>query len=107
MTELARRLGYDDDTALVIVSCDDLGSCHAANVGVYQAVREGAATCASIRHWSERLGTKVRGEKHDWWGADDRKWHLLVEQIIPEHPDLAAHAEKMSTIDYEGRAAVE
>lgn len=48
MTTLAERLGYDADAKLVIVSCDDLGSCHAANIGVYQAIREGAATCASI-----------------------------------------------------------
>lgn len=32
----------------MIISCDDLGSCHGANVGVYQALREGVATCASI-----------------------------------------------------------
>jgi hypothetical protein len=48
MTALARRLGYDDDTKLVIVSCDDLGACHSANVGVYGALRDGVATCASI-----------------------------------------------------------
>ena len=48
MTALARRLGYDDDTKLVIISCDDLGACHSANVGVYGALRDGVATCASI-----------------------------------------------------------
>ncbi len=48
MTTLAERLGHDADARLVIVSCDDLGSCHAANVGVYEAIRDGAATCASI-----------------------------------------------------------
>lgn len=48
MTELCRRLGYPDDARLVILSCDDLGSCHAANVGVYRALRDGVATCASI-----------------------------------------------------------
>jgi predicted glycoside hydrolase/deacetylase ChbG (UPF0249 family) len=32
----------------VILSCDDLGSCHAANVGVYRALHDGAATCASL-----------------------------------------------------------
>ena len=48
MGTLAERLGHTADTKLVILSCDDLGSCHAANVGVYQAIREGAATCASI-----------------------------------------------------------
>jgi chitin disaccharide deacetylase len=48
MTSLAERLGYDDDAKLVIISCDDLGACHGANVGVYGALREGLATCASI-----------------------------------------------------------
>lgn len=46
MTEgqsLAVRLGYSDDTKLVILSCDDLGSCHASNVGVYDAIRNGVA----------------------------------------------------------------
>ena len=33
---------------MVIISCDDLGACHSANVGVYGALREGLATCASI-----------------------------------------------------------
>lgn len=69
--------------------------------------RDSVATCGSIRHWSERLGTKVDGETHDWWGADDRKWHLLVDQIVPEHADLARHADKMNGLDHEGRAAVE
>jgi predicted glycoside hydrolase/deacetylase ChbG (UPF0249 family) len=45
---LAERLGHSADTKLVILSCDDLGSCHAANIGVYEAIRRGAATCASI-----------------------------------------------------------
>jgi len=45
---LAERLGHDADAKLVILSCDDLGSCHAANVGVYEAIRDGMATCASI-----------------------------------------------------------
>ena len=48
MATLARRLGYDDDAKLVVISCDDLGACHAANVGVYGALRDGIATCASI-----------------------------------------------------------
>ena len=48
MESLAERLGHAADAKLVILSCDDLGSCHAATVGVYQAIREGVATCASI-----------------------------------------------------------
>jgi predicted glycoside hydrolase/deacetylase ChbG (UPF0249 family) len=45
---LAERLGHPADARLVIISCDDLGLCHAADVGVYTAMREGAATCASL-----------------------------------------------------------
>jgi len=48
VSTLAERLGHAPDARLVILSCDDLGSCHAANMGVYQAIREGVATCASI-----------------------------------------------------------
>jgi predicted glycoside hydrolase/deacetylase ChbG (UPF0249 family) len=45
---LAERLGHRPDDRLVIISCDDLGSCHAANVGVFEALHNGVATCASI-----------------------------------------------------------
>ena len=48
MSELAERLGYSADTRLVIISCDDLGSCHAANEGVLGALHHGVATCASL-----------------------------------------------------------
>jgi len=47
-TTLAEQLGYASDARIVVLSCDDLGSCHSANVGVYQALRDGTATCASI-----------------------------------------------------------
>jgi chitin disaccharide deacetylase len=47
-TTLAERLGYSPDDRLVILSCDDLGSCHGANVGVLRALHEGVATCASL-----------------------------------------------------------
>lgn len=54
-------------------------------------MRNGWDTCRSIERWSERLGKHVNGESHDWWGVKRRKWRLLVEQIVPEHADLALH----------------
>jgi predicted glycoside hydrolase/deacetylase ChbG (UPF0249 family) len=48
VTTLNDALGYPADARLVILSCDDLGSSHAANVGVYAALRDGVATCASL-----------------------------------------------------------
>ena len=43
---LAERLGYSADDRLLIVNCDDLGSSHAANLGCYDALREGVARTA-------------------------------------------------------------
>jgi len=48
MSELARRLGHPADAKLLIISCDDLGSSHAANEGVVAALHDGVATCASL-----------------------------------------------------------
>ncbi len=62
---LAERLGHNADTKLVIISCDDLGSCHGATVGVYKALREGVATCASIMMpapWAQFAAAEYKGE---------------------------------------------
>lgn len=62
---LASRLGHPDDAKLVIISCDDLGSCHGATVGVYRALREGVATCASIMMpapWARFAAAEYAGE---------------------------------------------
>jgi len=64
-TTLAERLGYESDTKLVILSCDDLGSCHAANIGVYRAMREGVATCASVMvpaPWARHAASMYDGD---------------------------------------------
>ena len=62
---LASRLGHTDDARLVIISCDDLGSCHGATEGVYQAIRDGVATCASIMvpaPWARYAADQYKGE---------------------------------------------
>ena len=62
---LASRLGRKDDARLVIISCDDLGSCHGATEGVYQAIRDGVATCASIMvpaPWARYAADQYKGE---------------------------------------------
>jgi predicted glycoside hydrolase/deacetylase ChbG (UPF0249 family) len=62
---LAERLGYPGDARLVIVSCDDLGACHALNVGVYDALRAGVATSASLMvpaPWAREAAARYRGE---------------------------------------------
>lgn len=48
MATTAERLGYPADAKLVIVNGDDIGMCHAANVGTARAFREGILTAASL-----------------------------------------------------------
>src|SRR4249920_3639730 len=65
MATLAERLGYRPGDRLVIISCDDLGACHASNVGVYDALREGVATSASLMvpaPWAREASAQYRGE---------------------------------------------
>jgi predicted glycoside hydrolase/deacetylase ChbG (UPF0249 family) len=79
MQSLAERLGYAPDDRLVIVSCDDLGSCHAANEGVYQALRKGVASCASLMvpaPWARDAALRYRP-------TDDIGVHLTLNC---EHP---------------------
>ena len=71
---LAERLGHHADDRLVILSCDDLGSCHAANVGVYQALRDGSATCASLMVPAPWAGHAA----HDALPTDDIGVHLTL-----------------------------
>jgi predicted glycoside hydrolase/deacetylase ChbG (UPF0249 family) len=62
---LAERLGYGPDDRLVIVSCDDLGACHAINVAVFDALRAGVATSASLMvpaPWAREAAARYRGE---------------------------------------------
>lgn len=62
---LASRLGHSDDARLVIISCDDLGSCHGSTEGVYEAIRNGVATCASIMvpaPWARYAADQYSGE---------------------------------------------
>jgi chitin disaccharide deacetylase len=70
---LAERLGYDRNAKLLILNCDDLGFCHAANVGVYQALRDGLGTSASLMvpcPWARGAAAAYRG--------DDVGVHLTV-----------------------------
>ena len=71
-------------------------------------VRNGWDTCQSIDNWSKRLGTNVADDTHDWWGINNRKWHLLVDQIVATNPDLQPHLATIRNYsDHTNMAAVE
>lgn len=52
-------------------------------------VRDGWETCASIESWSKRCGETSGGETHDWWGVNQRKWHLMLDQLVSPDPYFA------------------
>ena len=65
MPSLAERLGYADDAKLLILNCDDLGFCHAATTGVYDALRDGLASSASLvvpAPWAREAASRFRGD---------------------------------------------
>ena len=65
MSTLAERLGYPADARLLIINCDDLGMTYAGNVGVYDALRNGVATSATLMvpcPWARDAAQQYRGE---------------------------------------------
>jgi predicted glycoside hydrolase/deacetylase ChbG (UPF0249 family) len=62
---LVERLGYPAGSKLVIINGDELGLTHSSNVGVYDALRHGAATSASMMvpaPWGRDAAAQYRGE---------------------------------------------
>lgn len=111
MESLAERLGHPPDARLLIVNCDDLGSNHAANLGVYEALRTGTATSATLMvpcPWAREAASHYRGEdvgvqltlnaEHDMyrWGPITHSPSLLdgdggfprTRQDVWDHADL-------------------
>ena len=71
-------------------------------------VRDGWDTVRSIDRWSDRLGQETASRTHDWWGVDDRKWRLLVRDVVAADPALADRVEAIGALDgHRDRAAVE
>jgi predicted glycoside hydrolase/deacetylase ChbG (UPF0249 family) len=65
VTTVAERLGYGPDDRVLIINCDDLGVCHSANIAVYEALRDGLATSASLMvpcPWARDAAARYRGE---------------------------------------------
>jgi chitin disaccharide deacetylase len=65
VSNLAERLGHAPDAKLLVVNCDDLGSTRSANVGIYDALRNGVATSASLMvpcPWARDAAAQYRGE---------------------------------------------
>ena len=65
MLTLAERLGFDPEARLLILNADDLGMCHSANEGVFDALRSGRCSSASLMvpcPWAREAAAQYRGE---------------------------------------------
>lgn len=71
-------------------------------------IRSGWETCHSINSWSQRLGETKNDETHDWWGANDRKWKIMLEELIRPSPLFADCYEEIKNFgSHSDRASVE
>ncbi len=65
MSDLVSRLGHPSDARLLILSCTNLGQAHGANVAVYESLRQGLATTASLMvpcPWARDAAERFHGE---------------------------------------------
>ncbi|HSH61223.1 MAG TPA: polysaccharide deacetylase family protein [Acidimicrobiales bacterium] len=91
MTSVAERLGYAPKAKLLIVNCDELGVAHAANVGVYEALRDGLATSASLMvptPWAREAAARYRGEDIGVQLTLNAQWELYRWGPITQAPSL-------------------
>ncbi len=71
-------------------------------------VRNGRDSVYSTAAWSKREGRQVNGVVEDWWGADRRKWKIMVDELVAANPDLSPHKEEVAAFTrHEDMAAVE
>jgi predicted glycoside hydrolase/deacetylase ChbG (UPF0249 family) len=91
VTTLAERLGYPPDATLLIINCDELGVSHAANVGVYEALREGLATSSSLMvpcPWAREAAARYRGEDVGVHLTLNSEWEVYRWGPITHAPSL-------------------
>jgi predicted glycoside hydrolase/deacetylase ChbG (UPF0249 family) len=88
---LAERLGYAPDDKLLIVNCDDLGSSRAANVAVYDALRSGVGTSATLMvpcPWARDAAAGWRGEDVGVHLTLNAEWETYRWGPITQAPSL-------------------
>jgi predicted glycoside hydrolase/deacetylase ChbG (UPF0249 family) len=91
VSSLAEALGYAPDARLLIVNCDDLGSSHAANEGVYESLRRGIGTSATLMvpcPWARDAAARYRGEDIGVHLTLNSEWDLYRWGPITYGPSL-------------------
>jgi predicted glycoside hydrolase/deacetylase ChbG (UPF0249 family) len=90
-SSLAEQLGHAPDAKLLIINCDDLGSSNAANMGVYESLRRGIATSATLMvpcPWAREAAARYRGEDVGVHLTLNAEWDLYRWGPITHAPSL-------------------
>lgn len=70
--------------------------------------RNGWNTCASIVKWSQRYGITRNGNREDWWGINNRKWKIMLDELIVPDPVFSEAIDEITAFnDHANMAAVE
>lgn len=80
---LAERLGFAADDRVAVIHADDVGMCHAANTGAFEALDRGPATCGSLMvpcPWFQEAADRAR--EH---GSYDLGVHLVLNAEWPHY----------------------
>ncbi len=123
VTALVERLGYGPGDRVLVLSCAELGVFHAGNIAIYESLRNGTATTATLlvpAPWARGAAAQYRGEdigvgltlnaEHDLyrWGPITHAPSLLDgDGGFPRTPaDLWDHAD-LDEVRRECRAQLE
>ncbi|MCL4448287.1 MAG: polysaccharide deacetylase family protein [Actinobacteria bacterium] len=91
MSNLAERLGYKPDDRLLIINCDDLGFCHSSNIGVYESMRNGVATTATLMvpcPWAREAAANYRGDDVGVHLTLNSEWDVYRWASLSHSPSL-------------------
>lgn len=70
--------------------------------------RNGIDTCASTDKWVQDNRIENKNDVEDWWGLNNRKWKLMIEQVVPSSKLLRPFIDKIKLVDNQAdMAAVE
>jgi predicted glycoside hydrolase/deacetylase ChbG (UPF0249 family) len=102
MSTLAERLGFAAADRVAIVHVDDLGMCHAANEGGFEALAQGPATCGSVMvpcPWFADAAERARRQPELDLGV-----HLVLNSEFPRYRwgPVAGRSAVPSLLDEEG-----
>jgi len=81
---LAERLGFAATDRVIVLHADDIGMCHAANEGAFEAMERGAVSCGSLMvpcPWFPAAAERARANP----GAYDLGVHLTLNAEWPHY----------------------